>query len=566
MFGATSFPTTTTPFTSGSTALAPASAPIIGATSRMTPFDSMFEVLSEIRNGVENLGKVFAERISGLNSHLAFRLEQLNQTMSNIGSIAKKDLDLEQEQTDIENKKFDEFKENELEDERKSSLGEDEGDKTPGVGIIQSLKDAFESFKGFFTKLMPDSDLGKLGLFGSIATLIAMNLDSLIKPISGALKFIDDKIIPNVKIFLKNLEETVKNVFDGLFSTDPDNPGFFPIIIDGLKDITEGFQEDDPQKKLKGLKTIFFDGTIKAISVIGDAVFGLLNASASLFGIDTPGFRELQLKFRNLPQTVDEFVANSIDRIKKQLKEIQEAESLPEATMIAARQIYDDIGAPVLTSLNKIVGVVFRPFMTDEYYQSVMSADFSSKSIKQAFQNDLERLGLVMDKLGDSIRVFVNEIIDSVNNYLPDFMKMDKIPKKDDQYEIQLLESMEQQKLITPDQYEPGGFMYKKYIKQREKVIKIDPSVVKPINQFEEDFGVDANVGDIIDGSFQMKEKKKELDEAADNKTKNGTTVNFVDTSVKKAGDNIRYTTHTNYPIRILHDESSAQALSEVPG
>jgi len=71
-------------------------------------------------------------------------------------------------------------------------------------------------------------------------------------------------------------------------------------------------------------------------------------------------------------------------------------------------------------------------------------------------------------------------------------------------------------------------------------------------------------VGDIIEANNKMKEKTKELKEAADEKTKDGATVNFVDTSVKKGGDNIRYTTHTSYPIRILHDESSAQALSEV--
>ena len=205
--------------------------------------------------------------------------------------------------------------------------------------------------------------------------------------------------------------------------------------------------------------------------------------------------------------------------------------------------------------------------MSDEYYESVMRADFSSKSIKQAFENDLERLGLVMDKLGDSIRVFANEMIEAVNNYLPDFMKMGKIPKKDEQYEIQLLESMEKQKELTPDQYEPGGFMYKKYIKQREKVIKIDPSVVKPINQFEKDFGVAVSGGELIDQQTnKMKDKTKELKVAADEKTKEGATVNFVDTSVKKGGDNISYSTHTSYPIRILHDESSAQALSEVPG
>ena len=111
----------------------------------------------------------------------------------------------------------------------------------------------------------------------------------------------------------------------------------------------------------------------------------------------------------------------------------------------------------------------------------------------------------------DSVRVFSNGLIDSVNEYLPDFMKISKIPKKDDQFEIETLASMEKQKLITPKQYEPGGFMYKKYIEQREKVIEIDPSVVMPNNSFERDFGVDANVGDIIDGTYKMEDKTKEI-------------------------------------------------------
>ena len=150
MFGATSFPTTTTPFTSGSSALAPASAPVIAATSRMTPFDSMFEVLTEVRNSVDNLGRIFAERISGLNSHLAFRLggvyDILDLINTNIIAMCK---NLETI-AGIEDKKFQEFKENEQEDERRDSLGKGKGDSTPGVGIVQSLKDAFESFKGFF--------------------------------------------------------------------------------------------------------------------------------------------------------------------------------------------------------------------------------------------------------------------------------------------------------------------------------------------------------------------------------------------------------------------------------
>ena len=125
MFGATSFPTTTTPFTSGSSALAPASAPVIGATSRMTPFDSMFEVLTEVRNSVDNLGRIFAERISGLNSHLAFRLggvyDILDLINTNIIAMGKNQETI----AGIEDKKFQEFKENEQEDERSKSLGKD---------------------------------------------------------------------------------------------------------------------------------------------------------------------------------------------------------------------------------------------------------------------------------------------------------------------------------------------------------------------------------------------------------------------------------------------------------
>ena len=67
------------------------------------------------------------------------------------------------------------------------------------MGIVQSLKDAFESFKGFFGKLMPDSDLGKLGLFGAIAGLIAMNLDKIIPQLGKAFKFLDEKVFPAVK-------------------------------------------------------------------------------------------------------------------------------------------------------------------------------------------------------------------------------------------------------------------------------------------------------------------------------------------------------------------------------
>ena len=172
--------------------------------------------------------------------------------------------------------------------------------------------------------------------------------------------------------------------------------GLFPLIGKGLKDIADGFKEDDPVKKLKGMKTIFVDGTIKAISVIGDGVFGTLNASAKAIGIDTPGLRKLQLQFRNLPETIDKaFVARSVERIKGQLKEISETESLPEAALVTARQIYDDLAAPVLNSLNKVLAITLKTtgIIDDEYYNNLMKADFSTTALKAAIKNDFEKLG-----------------------------------------------------------------------------------------------------------------------------------------------------------------------------
>ena len=60
-----------------------------GALDKMSPMETMQEVFFDIRDGITNLGEIFREKISGLNSHLAFRLETLNTTMTTIGKILK---------------------------------------------------------------------------------------------------------------------------------------------------------------------------------------------------------------------------------------------------------------------------------------------------------------------------------------------------------------------------------------------------------------------------------------------------------------------------------------------
>jgi len=548
MYGALTLPSVSTGFTSDSKSMVPVSIQgMADKVTKMSPLESMQEVFFDIRDSIDNLSTTFSDKISGLNSHLAFRLETLNKTMSNIGGIAEKDLGLEQVQTNI-------AIENEEEDNRDDSL-DDKNKKVEGPNILASIK---ESFGSLIDALTPKSDVMKLGLLGLGTLLIMSQLDKISRFLGDTFKYINDKILPKAKIFYEDMKETTLGVFNGLFEKDK---GLFPLLGKGLKQIADGFKEDDPVKKLQGLKTIFIDGTIKSISVLGDAVFGTLNASAKALGMDTPGLRKLQLQFRNLPETIDAFVARSIEKTKAQLKEIAETDSLPEATLVAARQIYDDLGAPVLNSLNKLVGVVFKPFMSDEYYKSVMKADFSSTAIKASIKVSLENLSNVMNKLGDSINVFANEMIDSVNKYLPNFMKMDKIPLKDDQFEIDTLASMEKQKLITPEQYEQGGFMYKKYQKQREKVIAIDSSLVAPINDFEKDFGVNANVGDIIDGSYKSNADKTKVIKALEKDSTPPGNITVITDAKKVSGDTVvsNNTNVTNH--RVDSIESSSNAL-----
>ena len=125
-------------------------------------------VLTEIRDGITRLGTIFSKKISGLNTHLAFRLDKLNTTMTTIGKVLAKDLDLERET-------FDEMQENERQREREESLGKDgKGEGASGKeekGLFEKIKGAFGSIIDF---LRPDSDIAKVGLAGLFvaATLI----------------------------------------------------------------------------------------------------------------------------------------------------------------------------------------------------------------------------------------------------------------------------------------------------------------------------------------------------------------------------------------------------------
>ena len=184
--GALTLPSVSTGFTSDSKSMVPVSIQgMADKVTKMSPLESMQEVFFDIRDGIGNLGEIFREKISGLNDHLAFRLESLNKTMSNIGNVAAKDLGFEK-------KTFDIIKDNEAEDERDESLGKD-GKKFNGLEFLKTIQ---ERFNGLLDLLAPKSEIGKVGLLGALTLGIIALLPKLEKSLEGVFEFTGEKLIP----------------------------------------------------------------------------------------------------------------------------------------------------------------------------------------------------------------------------------------------------------------------------------------------------------------------------------------------------------------------------------
>ena len=207
MLGALSLPTVSTGFSKNSKAMVPVSIQgITDKVQKMSPLESMKEAFFDIRDGVDNLGTIFSDKISGLNEHLAFRFESLNKILMKIGNISEKDLDLEETQTDI-------LKENELDDDKNKSLkAKDEGSE--GEKLLETLQERFNSFLDF---LAPKSEIAKVTLLGALALGIVALLPKLEKSLEGIFEFTGEKLIPFLdSIFDIKDDETGKFKWDNV--------------------------------------------------------------------------------------------------------------------------------------------------------------------------------------------------------------------------------------------------------------------------------------------------------------------------------------------------------------
>ena len=185
------------------------------------------KALTAIRDSIINLGSIFSSKISGLNKHLAFRLETLNTTMTTIGKVLADDLDLEK-------KTFDEMKQDQEDREREESLGDKDKPKRGIFGkLFDGIKGAFGSIIDFLT---PSKELVQVGLAGLLVAAIFVFKDKI------------QEVFTDIFTYLGSLKDAFdEGGFKGLGTKIKDdiqkyviNPSLAPLGLEVKEDGTIG--------------------------------------------------------------------------------------------------------------------------------------------------------------------------------------------------------------------------------------------------------------------------------------------------------------------------------------
>ena len=368
-----------------------------GALDKMSPMDSMQEVFSEIRDGITNLGEIFKEKISGLNSHLAFRLETLNNTMSKIGTVAADDFALQE-------KAFADEQSDQRMDERGENLGDQDVPTDTG-----EEKSGF-SLPSFSLPKAPEvGPKGKIVLFAAIAAGLAAVAGDLSKVISPVLKFIKESIIPGFKKFFSTIKDDIGPIFDNVVE-------FFETAFEGVRDLLKGIFEGDSSAFLSGVKKIFIDLPIKLVGIIGDAFFSLLDAALKAMGIDAPYVEDIAQFFRDLPETIK----NAIEKVVNFFT-VTIPEKFDEIIAFFTETIpakFTEMKDKIVEGIKGMISFIVDPIiqLKDDIKESVgMGVD----KIKDGILNVVTKIKDTFTKLVNGLKGMANAVIDKINLVLP---------------------------------------------------------------------------------------------------------------------------------------------------
>tara|TARA_B100001175_G_scaffold279902_1_gene257378 strand:+ start:20 stop:1702 length:1683 start_codon:yes stop_codon:yes gene_type:complete len=412
MLGALSLPSVSTGFTSDNKSMVPVSIQgMANKVQNMSPLESMQEVFFDIRDGIDNLGKVFSDKISGLNKHLAFRLETLNNTMSNIGNIASRDLDLEETQTNIDI-------ENEKDEDRDESL---EGPKGGGL-----FTDEFKGkFTGALNRIKDMSFTESLIALGAGLFLIMGNFEKISKFIGETVRFFDENILPRVKSFASSAGEYFTNLFDGLFG----KTGVFTTVFEGLANISEAAERGDTKEAILAVGDMIMKSATSIVSLAGTTILGLLKVAIKTINpdADTSKLDEIITFFDELPGKV----IAKLEADQKEFDKVLEEDGKLAAAVVLLRQTYNNYIANTLNATSKAFATILKPFLSEDLYDTMMKADFKTESMKSALRVSMKNLKDQLNKIENSISIFINDKIESLNSFLPKALQIDyRMPVK----------------------------------------------------------------------------------------------------------------------------------------
>jgi len=371
-----------------------------GALEKMSPMESMQEVFFDIRDGITNLGDIFKEKISGLNSHLAFRLETLNKTMSKIGNIAASDLELGKAE-------FADEQSDQRADDRGKNLGQEnvpsageEGDGDEKKGMVASLKENYSNL----------GEKGKIALFGAIAAGLMLAATKLNKIIAPILKFFNETILPAFKRFYAVLEKDIGPVIDKVIDSISD-------ALDGLKEFFQGLIDLDFDKMKKGLKKIYTEALPKFISAVGVAIFSMVDGLLAFLGFEEDGvLRKFVVKvkdfFYDFPEKFKEMFVKAVESVTTFFQDSLTfvTETIPE--------FFTDMKDKLVQGIKDMISFIVDPIvqLKNDITESV---ELGVDKIKDGILNVVTKIKDTFTKLVNGLKGMANAVIDKINLVLP---------------------------------------------------------------------------------------------------------------------------------------------------
>jgi len=313
--------------------------------------------------------------------------------MSNIGSIAAEDLNLEQGQA---------------QDDNQSKRDENiEGEDTDGgpkekTGMIASLKSGAgkvgEAYDNMGAKM-------KVALFAGIAAALFASMDKITPILAKGLKFFKETLIPAFKRMFDVFMEDIGPVFDRVVEA-------VSSFVGGIKDFVVGIFTLDFDMIKSGIKKVFLEAIPNAISAIGTAIYSVLDMILAFFGFDEDSLprrivRTMKEAFKNLPET-----------LKKMVKFITDGfDSAVNFVTVTIPQFFTDMKDNIVQNVQDNVQGI-KDFFSDafNFITETIPAkfqefkDYLKDSVSLAVDNIKEGIVGVINRIKDTFTMFLNKL------------------------------------------------------------------------------------------------------------------------------------------------------------